>query len=119
MNDNPYDILNVSPLADDREIAKAFAMAMKQRKYPPDEIAKARKSLMNPDERQIADYLRPCLPTVERYRHPKMPEIDRDEAIEIEFLPEFDDLQRFLTPPADAESPSAIDLELGNILFGD
>jgi hypothetical protein len=66
--ENPYKILAVSPLASNAEITKAFGVAMKQRKYPPDTIAKARKSLMNPDERIIADYLSPVIPRVNRFR---------------------------------------------------
>ena len=68
MNENPYKILNVSPLASNAEITKAFSIAMKQRKYPPDEIAKARKSLMNREERIIADYLSPVIPLVKRFK---------------------------------------------------
>ncbi|WP_373543073.1 molecular chaperone DnaJ [Chamaesiphon sp.] len=66
--ENPYKILGVSPLSSDAEITKAFSLAMKQRKYPPDAIAKARKSLMNPDERIIADYLNPIVPRVNRFK---------------------------------------------------
>lgn len=66
--ENPYKILGVSPLASDAEITKAFSLAMKQRKYPPDAIAKARKSLMNPDERIVADYLTPIVPLVKRFK---------------------------------------------------
>jgi hypothetical protein len=72
MNDriaqNPYKILGVSRLASNAEITKAFSVAMKERKYPPDEIAKARKSLMNPDERILADYLSPAIPPIKRFR---------------------------------------------------
>jgi hypothetical protein len=68
MIENPYKILATSPLASNAEITKAFGVAMKQRKYPPDIIAKARKSLMNPDERIIADYLSPVIPVVNRFR---------------------------------------------------
>jgi hypothetical protein len=66
--ENPYKILGVSPLASDAEITKAFSIAMKQRKYPPDAIAKARRSLMNPEERIIADYLNPIVPLVKRFK---------------------------------------------------
>jgi hypothetical protein len=66
--DNPYQILGVSPLASNSEITKAFGLAMKQRKYPADAIAKARKMLMNPDERIIADYLSPIIPVVNRFK---------------------------------------------------
>jgi hypothetical protein len=68
INENPYKILGVSPLASDAEITKAFSLAMKQRKYPPDAIAKARKSLMNPAERIIADYLNPIIPLAKRFK---------------------------------------------------
>jgi hypothetical protein len=72
MNDriaqNPYKILGVSRLASNAEITKAFSVAMKERKYPPEAIAKARKSLMNPDERILADYLSPAIPPVKRFR---------------------------------------------------
>ena len=72
MNDriaqNPYKILGVSRLASNAEITKAFSMAMKERKYSPDAIAKARKSLMNPDERILADYLSPAIAPVKRFR---------------------------------------------------
>lgn len=66
--DNPYQILGVSPQASNSEITKAFGAAMKQRKYPADAIAKARKMLMNPDERIIADYLSPIVPLVKRLK---------------------------------------------------
>ena len=66
--ENPYKVLAVSPLASNAEITKAFSVAMKQRKYSPDIIAKARKSLMNPDERIVADYLSPIIPVVNRFR---------------------------------------------------
>jgi L-fucose mutarotase/ribose pyranase (RbsD/FucU family) len=66
--DNPYQILGVSPLASNSEITKAFGLAMKQRKYPADAIAKARKMLMNPDERIVADYLSPIIPIVKRFK---------------------------------------------------
>jgi hypothetical protein len=70
ISENPYKILGVSPLASNAEITKAFGIAIKQRKYPADAIAKARKSLMNPDERIIADYLTPVIPLVKRFRSP-------------------------------------------------
>jgi hypothetical protein len=61
---NPYKILGISRLASNAEITKAFGLAMKQRKYSPDAIAKARKYLMNPEDRIIADYLSPIIPSV-------------------------------------------------------
>lgn len=66
--ENPYKVLAVSRLASNAEITKAFGAAMKLRKYSPDAIAKARKSLMNPDERIVADYLSPVISLVNRFR---------------------------------------------------
>jgi hypothetical protein len=66
--ENPYQILGVSPLASNAEITKAFGAAMKQRKYSADTIAKARKSLMNPDDRIVADYLNPIISIVRRFQ---------------------------------------------------
>ena len=65
---NPYDVLEVSPGSSNKEITVAFAMAMKRRKYPPDVIALARKSLMNSEERIISDYLRPIISVVKRFQ---------------------------------------------------
>jgi tetratricopeptide (TPR) repeat protein len=68
MTNNPYDILGVSVNASKVEITKAVALAMKRKQYPVDVIAKAQKSLMKPEERIIADYLRPILPTIKNYK---------------------------------------------------
>ena len=65
---NPYKILGVSRLASNAEITRAFGLAMKQRKHSPDAIAKARKYLMNPEDRILADYLSPIIPLVKRFR---------------------------------------------------
>jgi curved DNA-binding protein CbpA len=81
---NPYQILGVSRLASDAEITKAFSQAMKARKYPPDAIARARKSLMNPNERMMADYLSPNIPPIKRFRNSLayQPEADLEDGIE-------------------------------------
>jgi DNA primase large subunit len=86
--ENPYQILGVSPLASNAEITKAFGAAMKQRKYSADTIAKARKSLMNPEERIVADYLSPIIPLVKRFRSS-----DFDDRVRIE-----DSVEEQLTP---------------------
>ncbi len=65
---NPYEVLGVSPNASMAEIAKAFTVAMQQRKYPVDVIASSRKQLMNPRERLIADYLLPIPPNISSVR---------------------------------------------------
>ena len=61
MERNPYDILGLTPASSKAEITKAMAVAMKQKAYPIDEIAKAQKALMKPEERLAADFLRPIL----------------------------------------------------------
>jgi len=82
---NPYDILDISPDSSMKDIPQAFAKAMKRRKYPVDAIAKARKQMMNPKERIIADYLRPLLRVGEFQRLDEelasAPEVDQFEAV--------------------------------------
>jgi hypothetical protein len=55
MERNPYDILGLTPASSKVEITKAMAVAMKQKAYPIDEIAKAQKTLMKPEDRLVAD----------------------------------------------------------------
>ena len=90
---NPYDVLEVSPGASSKKITVAFAMAMKRRKYPPDAIALARKSLMNPQERIIADYLRPITNPIQRFKRSNLSALDT-LAPKLEFLSEFDGLEK-------------------------
>jgi hypothetical protein len=82
---NPYDVLDISPACDPKEIPHAFAKAMKQRKYPVDAIAKARKQLMNPKERIVADYLRPLLSVGEFQRLPEESTMDIEQ-FEVEIV---------------------------------
>ncbi len=110
---NPYDVLEVSPGASNKEITKAFAMAMKKRKYPANAIAIARKSLINPQERIIADYLRPIIPVVQRFKRSDFSVLDT-LAPKIEFRSEFDGLSEAIAQ-SDRISPS--DKRLGKILF--
>ena len=112
---NPYDVLEISPGASKKEITVAFAMAMKRRKYPPDAIAMARKSLMNPEERIIADYLRPIIATVKRFKRSDFSALDTP-APKLEFLSEFDGLDNAI---ADTHQVSQSDKRLGAILFSD
>lgn len=113
LSTNPYDILGVSQTASNAEITKSFAMAMKHREYSPEAIAKARKSLMNPQERTIADYLRPILPTIKRFKRQDFSELNAP-APTIEWLSEFDGLDE---ASANKEELSAIDRKLGLSLF--
>ncbi|MFN6036217.1 MAG: hypothetical protein ACK48B_19755, partial [Dolichospermum sp.] len=67
-NPNPYQVLNISPSASNTEITKAMKMALVQKKYPINVISQTHKSLLNPQERIIADYLREILPLVQRFQ---------------------------------------------------
>lgn len=110
---NPYDVLEVSPGASNTEITRAFAMAMQRRKYPLDAIALAHRSLMNPEERIIADYLRPIIGTVKRFKRSDFSALDKP-APKLEFLAEFDGLDNAI---ADIEQVSEIDKRLGAMFF--
>lgn len=61
---NAYAVLDVAPDTPIAEIPKVFAKAVKLKQYPAEMLAKARKQLMNPKTRIIADYFRP-LPSQE------------------------------------------------------
>lgn len=102
MEKNPYDILGVSPAASKAEITKAVAVAMKRKQYPVDVIAKAQKSLMKPEERIIADYLRPILPIIKRFKYSDLSALDETEPV-LTLLPELDGLEAALTKAAREE----------------
>jgi hypothetical protein len=102
MEKNPYDILGVSPAASKAEITKAVAVAMKRKQYPVDVIAKAQKSLMKPEERIIADYLRPILPTIKRFKYSDLSALAEPEPA-LTLLAEFDGLEAALTKAAREE----------------
>ncbi len=113
---NPYKILGVSRLASDAEITKAFSVAMKERKYPPDAIAKARKSLMNPDERTIADYLSPAIPTIKRFRSSVVDrEIQNEDRLNPEQVDRLIHLEIDKLESKDREVEG--DLELANLVW--
>ncbi len=90
---NPYEILGVSQAASKTEIAKAVAVAMKQKQYPVDVIAKAQKSLMKPEERIIADYLRPILPIIKQFKYSDLSALD-EPVPTLMLLSEFDGLEQ-------------------------
>ncbi|MEH2346928.1 MAG: molecular chaperone DnaJ [Nostoc sp.] len=102
MEYNPYDILGVSPAASKAEIAKAVAVAMKQKKHPVDIIAKAQKSLLKPEERIIADYLRPILPTIKQFKYSDLSAL-LQPAPRLMLLPEFDGLEQAIAQSAQEE----------------
>ena len=93
MIDNPYEILGVSQAASKAEITKAVAMAMKRKQYPVNLIAKAQKMLMNQEERIIADYLCPILPTIKRFKYSDLSALDEAMPTLI-LLSEFDGLEQ-------------------------
>ncbi|QMS89363.1 molecular chaperone DnaJ [Nostoc edaphicum CCNP1411] len=102
MEYNPYDILDLSPSASKAEIAKAVAVAMKQKKHPVDIIAKAQKSLLKPEERIIADYLRPILPTIKHFKYSDLSPLVQP-APTLVLLPEFDGLEQAIAQSAQEE----------------
>lgn len=93
MKHNPYEILGISRSASKAEITKAVAVAMKRKQYPVDVIAKAQKSLMKSEERIIADYLLPILPTITRFKSSDLSALQEPEA-QLNFLSEFDGLEQ-------------------------
>ncbi len=110
---NPYDVLEVSPGASNKEIMLAFTMAIKRRKYSPSTIAIARKKLIDPQARIIADYLRPNLPIVQRFKQSDFSLLDVPAA-ELNFLEKFDSLTAEI---AQSDRISLGDKQLGEILF--
>ena len=108
---NPYDILGILPSASTSEITRAGAMAMKRKQHPLDVIAKAQKSLMRAEERIIADYLRPILPTIKRFKYSDLSALEQPEP-KLELLSEFDELDGAIAQAAAEESLERLPLEL-------
>lgn len=54
---NPYEVLDIDQNADDREILKATARAMRERKYAVKEIAEARMKLMDPASKAVENFI--------------------------------------------------------------
>nr|WP_082065428.1 Hsp70 family protein [Aliterella atlantica] len=99
---NPYDILGVSQAASKAEITKAMATAMKKKQYPVEVIAKAQKCLLKAEERIIADYLRPVLPIIKRFKHSDLSALEQPEPTLV-LLAEFDGLEEAVNQAADEE----------------
>jgi hypothetical protein len=110
---NPYDVLEVSQAASANEIAQAFMKATKQRKYPIGAIAAARRQLMNPEERLVADYFRPILPTTQRLKRTDFSALE-SEMPTLELLSQFDGLDLAIFQSTDT---SELDQRLGTLLF--
>jgi hypothetical protein len=96
MENNPYNILGVSQAASKTEITQAVALAMKRKQYPVNVIAKAQKSLMKPEERIIADYLLPILPSIQQFKYSDLSALNQP-APTLTLLSEFDGLDFAIT----------------------
>ena len=102
MEYNPSKILGITPGASKAEITKAVAVAMKRKQYPVDIIAKAQKSLMKPEERIIADYLRPILPTITRFKYSDLSALSQP-APKLILLPKLDGLEQAIAQASQQE----------------
>jgi hypothetical protein len=114
-NPNPYNVLNVSASASNTEITKAMKMAMVRKQYPLNVISQAHKSLLNPQERIIADYLREILPTVQRFQKTDFSQLEKMPET-LDLLPELDNIDQDLV---DLKTISKSDKKLGQILFAE
>ena len=103
MENNPYHILGVSPAASKAEITKAVAVAMKRKQHPVDVIAKAQRSLMKSEERIIADYLRPIVPPIKRFKSTDLSALEQS-APTLVLLSEFDGLEQAIAQATTEES---------------
>ena len=112
---NPYDVLEISPEASNQEITLAFTMAMKRRKYSLNVIAIARKSLINRQERIIADYLRPHIPLVQRFKRTDLSGLNTSQT-DLEFLAQFNSIEQ---NQANVDGITIADQQLGRLLFSD
>lgn len=112
---NPYEVLGISQNASMAEIAKAFTVAMQQRKYPVDVIASSRKQLMNLRERLIADYLLPIPPSFSSAREFQRTDFSAlfEPVPTLEFLSEFDDIEDAI---ASSNEVTEVDKRLGETL---
>jgi hypothetical protein len=112
-NPNPYQVLNVSSSASNTEITKAMKMAMVQKKHPLNVISQAHKSLLNPQERIIADYLREILPPLQRFQKTDLSELENlPETLDL--LPELDNIDKEIL---EIKNISESDKKIGQILF--
>ncbi len=88
---NPYDVLGVSQAASKAEIVTAKVAAMKRKQYSLNVIADAEKKLLKTPERIIADYFRPVLPVVKRFKREDLSLLETPVPTLV-FLPDFDKL---------------------------
>ncbi|WP_353928984.1 molecular chaperone DnaJ [Okeanomitos corallinicola TIOX110] len=116
MEYNPYDILGLSQAASKVEITQAVAVAIQRKQYPVDVIAKAQKSLMKPEERTIADYLRPILPTIKEFKYSDLSALQKP-ALSLTLLSEFDGLDQAIAQAVQQEKQerNALPLSLSEL----
>jgi hypothetical protein len=112
MERNPYNILGLTSASSKAEITKAMAVAMKQKAYPIDAIAKAQKALMKSEERLVSDFLCPILPTLQRFQRSDLSALEK-EFPALEILPEFEGLQDAI---CDSQNVSELDIQIGKTL---
>ena len=117
MKNNPYNILGISQAASKAEITKAVAVAMKRKQYPVDVIAKAQRSLMKPEERIIADYLRPILPTIKRFKYTDLSALEQPAPMLV-LLSEFDGIEEAIAQAVEAERLEREPLQSGSSSLG-
>jgi len=89
-----------------------MAVAMKQKAYPIDEIAKAQKALMKPEERLAADFLRPILPELQRFQRSDLSSLS-EELPKLLMLTEFEGLGDAIRT---SQNVSELDLQIGKNL---
>ncbi len=112
MERNPYDILGLTSASSKAEITKAMAIAMKQKTYPIDAIAKAQKALMKPEERLVADFLRPILPILQRFQRSDLSALQK-ELPTLDILTEFEGLRDTIRT---SKNVSELDIQIGKTL---
>ncbi|MBL1211554.1 MAG: molecular chaperone DnaJ [Geminocystis sp. GBBB08] len=110
---NPYDVLEVSSGASIGEITKAVKMAMKKKRYNINQIAEAKKNLIDDQKRLIADYLRPNLTLIQRFKKEDLSLLNEPMPI-INFIANFDNLDQSYQK---TETISEEDKKLGFELF--
>jgi hypothetical protein len=109
MERNPYIILGLNSVSSKAEITKAMATAMKNKLYPVNEIAKAQKTLMKPEERLVADFLSPIHSPSQRFQRSDFSGLEELDT-HFEMLPACDLLERTIH---NFKAVSKQDLELG------
>jgi hypothetical protein len=112
MERNPYDILGLTSASSKAEITKAMATAMKQKAYPIDAIAKAQKALMKPEERLVADFLRPILPNMQRFQRSDLSAL-QEELPTLDILTDFEGLRDTIRT---SKNVSELDIQIGKTL---